>query len=228
MKSRMVLSAGIAGVLAGVATAACGSNSPGDASLPQPVDGVYALSLTAISTSSLPKCTAALAGTVAYVSGNSSLYACSGGQWSQIACSTADAGDVAYASTTQTLVACVAKQWTQLALPAGPQGQPGALGPIGPTGPQGPAGSQGAQGPAGGQGQKGDTGAQGPGGPAGTQGPAGAAGAESLVSVNAEPSGHHCVTGGERIDVGIDTNRDLTLLPEIPSCGTGRLLLLAS
>jgi hypothetical protein len=44
--------------------------------------------------------------------------------------------------------------------------------------------------------------------PPGPQGPQGSTGAESLINVTAEPPGKNCPYGGERIDVGVDTDGD--------------------
>jgi hypothetical protein len=96
------------------------------------VADVYSVALTVPTTSALPTCTGALAGTVAYVSSPPSLWKCASNEWTQIACTAGEAGKVAYASTTKTLWACVSKQWTQIALPE--------AGPPGPPGPQGEAG----------------------------------------------------------------------------------------
>jgi hypothetical protein len=204
-----------------VASAGCGgadAGSPSSTGLPAPINGVYSLQIETATPSALPKCTSALAGTVAYVSSPSSLWACSRGNWCQISCTTSSAGDVAYASSTQTLVACVSSAWTPVALPKGPQGDAGPPGPPGPTGKQG---SQGASGPQGIPGQTGATGATGPIGPEGptgangtngtngmnglngtngATGPQGAPGSE--VQVTAEAPGPNCAAGGERIDVG--------------------------
>jgi Collagen triple helix repeat (20 copies) len=210
----VVLTAFASGLVGAVGCDSSGSPSE------QPVNGVYAVALMASTTAGLPKCTSALSGSVAYVTSSSTLWACSSGNWCQIMCASSEAGDVAYASSTQTLLACVGSKWTQVVLPAGPQGargstgpagpkgDAGAVGPAGPQGAQGSAGPQGAAGPTGPAGLRGDAGVPGPAGP---QGPAGAAGAESLISVTTEPPGPNCAAGGERIDVGIDTNGDGTL-----------------
>ena len=76
-----------------------------------------AVTIVAATVANLPACTASLAGTVAYVTSTSTLYACSSNTWRSIACTTSNAGDVAYASTPQTLLACVAKKWTPIAAP---------------------------------------------------------------------------------------------------------------
>src|SRR5580704_6877710 len=151
---RLVTVAGIAAAsgMALVGSAGCGGQDPTSTpstALPAPVNGVYSVQIQANTPSALPKCTSALAGTVAYVSSPASLWACSGGNWCQINCSTSSAGDVAYASSTQTLVACVSNAWTPVALPQGPKGPQGDAGPPGPQGPQGDAGARGATGPQG-------------------------------------------------------------------------------
>jgi hypothetical protein len=140
----------------------------------------YEVQITANAPSSLPKCTSALAGDVAYVSSPSSLWSCASGSWSQITCNVAAAGDLAYAASPPGLWACIEKQW--IAVPFADGGAPG---PQGPTGPQGPAGPQGPQGAAGSTGD---------------------AGLESLVHLTAEPAGANCAAGGEKVQVGIDAN----------------------
>jgi hypothetical protein len=177
----------IMGIAAGcglaLGSAGCGDQDPGSApsiALPSPVNGVYSLQIEAATPSALPKCTSALAGTVAYVASPASLWACSGGNWCEINCTTSSAGDVAYASSTQTLVACVSSTWTPVALPKGAQGDAGPPGPQGPQGDAGTTGATGAQGSAGAQGPQGipgATGATGATGPQGSQGDAGATGA---------------------------------------------------
>jgi hypothetical protein len=142
---------------------------------------VYSIALTVQSFTSVPTCTAALSGTVAFVSSPPSLWRCSHRRWQQIACTASNAGAVAYASQTQVLLACVGDTWTQVAVPSGP---PGPQGPAGDAGPQGPAGPAGAQGPA---------------------------GANSLALVSTEPPGANCALGGLRIDTGVDSNGDGTL-----------------
>ena len=137
--------------------------------------------------SALPACTAALSGTVAFVSSPPTLLECSGRRWHEIACTDGNAGAVAYASRTQVLVACVSDTWTKIAIPPGATGPQG---PAGPTGPQGPTGDAGPQGP---------TGATGPQGPAGEN---------SLVAVSTEPPGANCALGGLRVDTGLDSNND--------------------
>jgi hypothetical protein len=204
---------------------------------PQPVNGVFAVKLTANAMSALPPCTSALSGDVASVSSPPSLWWCNnGGHWVQIECTPGQSGEVAYASTTKTLLACVEGHWTQVALPSGPPGPAGPQGPQGDAGPPGPPGAMGLQGPQGdagpqgAQGPQGDAGATGPQGPQGAQGPAGAqgpqgdsgptgpagpagpAGADSIVVVtDLSPGDSHCPAGGEEIDVGVDSNHDGTL-----------------
>src|SRR5664279_501922 len=60
----------------------------------------YSVALTAATSNALPKCTAALAGNVAYVASPAGLWRCAGGSWSEIKCSADQAGAVAYASLT--------------------------------------------------------------------------------------------------------------------------------
>jgi hypothetical protein len=146
--------------------------------------------------SELPACTRALAGQTAFVASPAELYSCQFDHWIPIPCTTFEAGAVAYASTTKTLWACTGGSWGEINLPSGPSGDAGPPGPQGPAGDAGPQGAQGPQGPAG------DAGATGPAGPGGD------AGLTSLVAVTAEPPGANCATGGEKVQVGIDTNGD--------------------
>jgi uncharacterized protein (TIGR02145 family) len=119
--------------------------------------------------------------------------------------------------------------------PTGATGQTGAQGPIGLTGPQGPAGPQGDQGPAGPQGAQGpigetgptgatgQTGPQGPigltgpagptgaSGQTGPQGPAGSNGQNTLVKTTTEAPGNNCVTGGVKLEYGLDANNSGSL-----------------
>jgi hypothetical protein len=172
------VAAGAVGIAAG---SGCGEQETSPSVLAAP-NGSYKIGIESSTPSSLPKCTSALAGTVAYVSSSSTLWTCSGGNWCEIDCTTSGAGDVAYASSTQTLLACASGAWTKVALPqglagpqgdAGPPGPQGATGLQGATGPQGAAGSQGPAGDAGSQGPTGPTGEAGPQGPQGLQGPEG-------------------------------------------------------
>jgi hypothetical protein len=93
----------------------------------------------------------------------------------------------------------------------GATGATGAQGPIGLTGPQG---VQGIQGPTGPMGATGATGTQGPQGVAGTtglQGPAGVAGTNgqnTLVKTTTESAGINCITGGVKIEYGLDANNN--------------------
>lgn len=114
-----------------------------------PASDVYLVSLTASSSSALPKCTSSLAGTTAYVQSPAGLWSCQGDSWISIPCAKVLAGAVAYASATKTLWACVSGSWTQVVLPAGPPGATGATGATGVTGPTGPAGQTGAPGASG-------------------------------------------------------------------------------
>jgi hypothetical protein len=101
--------------------------------------------------------------------------------------------------------------------PQGPQGLTGltgATGPSGATGPQGtigltgPAGATGSQGP---QGLQGLTGSTGPAGAIGATGSAGSNGKNSLVKTTNEPAGVICLTGGVKMEYGIDANSNGTL-----------------
>src|ERR1041385_8534195 len=83
---------------------------------------VFSITVTAATLSVLPKCTAALNGTTAYVQTPVSLYSCQAGSWVALQCTTALAGAVAYASASQTLLACVSGSWTVVSLPQGPTG----------------------------------------------------------------------------------------------------------
>ena len=228
LKERVMKLSMIVGLAAGwgtalVGSAGCGGEDPTSSSaLPAPVNGVYSLQIQVSTPSSLPKCTSALSGTVAYVSSPADLWACSGGSWCEIKCSSSSAGDVAYSSSPQTLVACVSNAWTAVALPQGPKGPQGDAGPPGPQGPQGPQGVAGATGPTGATGLTGVQGAQGtqglagatgaPGitGATGPQGPQGDAGAVSLVLQTAAPA-TDCSNGGTEIQSGLDLNGDKQL-----------------
>jgi cysteine-rich repeat protein len=160
---------------------ACGENAPGPSgSESAPV--AYSIELTVSTVGDLPKCNAALAGTTAFVESPPSLWSCNGTAWVALPCTKALGGALAYASATQTIYACVAGRWTPVALPGGAPG---------PAGPQGDAGPPGEQGPAG---QNGDA------------GPPGAPG--TLLTVTPEPAGANCASGGQRIDVGADDDRD--------------------
>ena len=79
----------------------------------------------------------------------------------------------------------------------GPKGDPGKPGADGADGKDGEQGEKGEQGPKGEQGAQGETGAT---------GEAGKNGAISLVSVVDEPKGENCVSGGKKIEVGLDAN----------------------
>ena len=159
-----------------VGSAGCGdhgSTPSSSSSLPAPVNGVYTVPIQANTPSSLPTCTKALDGAVAYVSSPPSLWACEGLRWESLPCNDGNVGAVAYASTTKSLWACTGDVWTTVALPAGPQGPQGDAGSPGPQGPQGPQGDAGATGP---QGDRGAAGAQGPQGISGDAGATGATG----------------------------------------------------
>ena len=90
----------------------------------------------------------------------------------------------------------------------GAKGNPGTTGE---TGPKGEDGQDGEDGPKGDQGPKGDTGAkgdQGTPGAAGANGENGKDGAASLVAIADEPKGQNCTSGGKKISVGLDSNRN--------------------
>jgi collagen type I/II/III/V/XI/XXIV/XXVII alpha len=78
--------------------------------------------------------------------------------------------------------------------PAGTNGINGAVGPQGPIGLTGSTGAQGAQGIAGPQGEQGVTGTT------------GVAGKNTLVKTTSETAGINCVTGGTKVEVGLDVN----------------------
>ncbi len=97
----------------------------------------------------------------------------------------------------------------------GAQGPIGLTGPTGATGAQGiqgiagPTGATGAQGPIGLTGPAGATGAQGAQGPTGTNGTNGTNGADgknTLVKTTTEAAGANCITGGIKIEYGLDAN----------------------
>ena len=197
--------------------AGCGEapSSPSLAGVPTPVNGVYSVQIETDATSGLPKCTSALAGTVAFINSptNPSLEACAGGSWSPIKCTNGGAGDVAYASYPPTLLACISGNWTQVPLP---QGVPGPHGDAGPPGSQGPQGVSGATGAIGPQGSTGPQGPVGPQGPQGTPGEAGAPGTQTQVTP--EPAGPNCAAGGERIDIGEATDGGFAIQETAYAC----------
>ena len=96
----------------------------------------------------------------------------------------------------------------------GDRGDPGPQGPVGDTGPQGPQGPAGPSGVAGPQGQAGATGPQGIQGLQGIQGikgdkgDGGEDGFTSLVKLTQVSETVHCLAGGQRIDYGLDEDRD--------------------
>ena len=93
-------------------------------------------------------------------------------------------------------------------------GEKGTAGSSGTTGPKGEDGADGKDGAPGEQGEKGDTGAkgdQGEQGETGAKGENGTDGTSSLVAVVDEPKGENCATGGKKISVGLDSNRNGTL-----------------
>jgi IPT/TIG domain/Collagen triple helix repeat (20 copies) len=158
-------------------------------------------------------CTKERAGEVAYASTSRTLWACVAGTWSQIALP--DAGPPG---------------------PQGNPGPTGATGPQGAQGPQGIAGPPGMTGTPGAVsivvqlpeppgancangGTKIESGLDTNGDghlddseitaiSYACNGAPGAAGAQSLVSITTEPPGVNCAAGGERVDVGLDTNGD--------------------
>lgn len=124
--------------------AGCATETP--STDPSPASDVvaYKIAWTSGSTASLPQCTSAFAGQIAYVTSPVGLWTCAHGAWSPILCTSLDVGAVAYASTGNTLLACVDRRWTVVDLPPGPEGPPGEAGPVGPQGPPGDAGPPGA------------------------------------------------------------------------------------
>lgn len=93
-------------------------------------------------------------------------------------------------------------------------GEKGTAGGSGTPGPKGEDGEDGKDGAPGEQGEKGETGAkgdQGIQGETGAKGENGTDGISSLVAVVDEPKGENCVTGGKKISVGLDSNRNGTL-----------------
>ena len=93
----------------------------------------------------------------------------------------------------------------------------GPIGPAGPQGPQGPQGIQGVAGPAGATGPQGTIGLTGAVGPQGASGPAGINGTNgfdgknTLAKTTVEAAGANCISGGVKIEYGLDTNADGTL-----------------
>ena len=90
----------------------------------------------------------------------------------------------------------------------GPKGDPGETGEPGPQGDAGPQGDPGEPGP---QGDKGDPGEPGPRGDAGVPGEDGEDGVDSAIRIVPEASGDACEAGGQRIEVGLDTNDNSVL-----------------
>jgi hypothetical protein len=225
-----LLALGIATPGALVGIAACGSHAPTTAgAAPLAVNGVYAVQIQSTSPSSLPACNSKTAGETAIVTSTHTLESCVSGVWVPVPCLIG--GAVAFDSAADSLWACTQGSsggppgWSQITLP---QGAPGATGATGAQGPEGDSGAQslvlqvpelpGPNCPHGGtkiesgldvnrdgqletaevastsyvcDGANGDAGAPG-----------------SLVTVTAEPEGVHCPAGGQRIDIGIDTNGD--------------------
>lgn len=85
----------------------------------------------------------------------------------------------------------------------GSQGPQGAKGEQGEPGVNGSDGQDGEQGEKGEQGPKGDDGLQ---GETGATGENGSNGATTLVSIVDEPKGENCVSGGKKIETGLDAN----------------------
>jgi hypothetical protein len=164
----------------------CDGQEPATHPGPQEPVRVYQVALTAPTPSSLPKCTAALAGTTAYTASPAGLWSCTSVGWAPLPCTSGLAGAVAYASATGSLWACVSGKWTSVALPEGPQGPQGAQGAPGPAGPKGDAGAP---------------------------GPQGSPGVVSIVAQIAEPAGANCPDGGTRIESGSDANGNQQLDP---------------
>ncbi|MBX3203478.1 MAG: DUF1554 domain-containing protein [Labilithrix sp.] len=178
--------------------------------------------LTTPSRSALPACDDATQYGVAYLTDEKVLVVCNDGTWQEVELKSATPGPRGPAGAQGK---------------AGPQGEhgragavgaAGAAGPIGPVGQQGETGAagekgatgdRGAQGETGAQGAQGQTGAQGAQGQTGAQGAQGetgaqgAAGLNSLITMSEEPSGSNCPTGGKKIDVGVDANRNGVLDP---------------
>jgi len=75
-------------------------------------------------------------------------------------------------------------------------------------GTQGPVGQQGPEGPQGPQGEPGSPGPQGEPGPKGDKGDKGEDGLSSLISISYEAPGESCFYGGQKIEVGLDLNRN--------------------
>jgi len=99
----------------------------------------------------------------------------------------------------------------------GLQGSQGLKGDTGGTGPQGLKGEKGDIGLQGSQGLKGDTGGTGPQGLKGDKGDTGIAGingtngSNALIKTTVEPAGANCSSGGTRIEVGLDSNKNSVL-----------------
>ncbi len=183
-----------ASVIGLLGTAGCGSSPPStSATPPSALNGVYAVQIQTSSPSSLPTCNSKAAGETAIVTSTDTLESCVLGVWVPIPCLVG--GAVAFDSATHSLWACTqapsggAALWSQVTLPQGPAGATGATGATGSSGGQGPAG------------------------PVGSGGDAGPPGANSLVQVNTETPGANCAAGGERIDVGLETNDNGKLDP---------------
>ena len=90
----------------------------------------------------------------------------------------------------------------------GPQGATGDTGPQGPQGPSGPSGVAGPQGQAGATGPQGIQGIQGIQGQKGDRGDAGEDGLTTLIKLTQVAETVQCLAGGQRIDYGLDADRD--------------------
>ncbi len=131
MKSRgWLISVGL-GALGVACSAGAGNDSPGQSASGE---SVYAITLSVTSASSLPKCTSALAGTIADVATPPGLWSCQAGHWFELPCTTLLAGAVAYSSSSHALWACVSSTWAAVPVPSGATGAQGPAGPTGATG----------------------------------------------------------------------------------------------
>ena len=122
---------------------------------------------------------------------------------------TLDAGEININLTKYVCNGAVGAQGIQG--PQGVAGAPGAQGPIGLTGATGPKGDIGLQGLKGDKGDVGATGLTGATGPAGTNGLNGADGKNTLVKTSTELAGVNCITGGVKVEYGLDVNNNGTL-----------------
>src|SRR5262245_48274680 len=78
---------------------ACGDNTP-PRQEPESAPMVYSIELTVSTTGDLPKCTAMLAGTTAFVESPAGLWSCVGTTWVPLPCTKVLGGALAYASAT--------------------------------------------------------------------------------------------------------------------------------